>query len=95
MGTYVVIQSNFNTCVTPKSLFLVPQFNIFMCLQNKPHSDTFKLSVKYSHLSTHLSVRTDTRDDRDTTIPRHYRYHVAGYKKEIEVSLPVFQKLVM
>ena len=45
------------------SRLLVTPFKICMCLRNKSHLKTLTLSVKYSHLSTHLCVRTDGRAD--------------------------------
>ena len=45
----------------PISRFLATQFKIFICLRNKSHLNILKLSVKNSHLNTHLCVLTDGR----------------------------------
>ena len=42
---------------------LATQCKIFMCLQNKSNLNTLKLSVKYSHFSTQLFVRTNEQMD--------------------------------
>ena len=58
---------------SPTSRFLASQFKIFMCLRNKFHLNTLKLSVKYSHLSTHLCVWTDRRTKINVVLA--YPYH--------------------
>ena len=74
MGTYVVTQSNFDTNVTilkPHKSILASQFKICMCLRNKSHLNTLKLSARYSHLSTYLCVRTRGRTNRKIIFLSH------------------------
>ena len=68
------------TILWPHKSMLSYTIQDFLCLRNKSHLNTLKLSVKYNHHSAHLFVCTDrhTDDQRDTFILRHY--HVEGYK---------------
>ena len=56
----MVIQSNFDILLSHKAI-LATQCKVFMCLRNKSHLNTLKLSAKYSYLSTHLCEQTYDR----------------------------------